>query len=51
MAFFAKNYTAFQANSHNETLSIGAMRVSNEDCSPARIHGCDATQLQPGFAL
>jgi hypothetical protein len=22
MAFFAKNYTAFQANSHNETLSV-----------------------------
>jgi hypothetical protein len=24
---------------HNETLSVVAMRVSNEDCSPARIHG------------
>jgi hypothetical protein len=24
---------------HNETLSVAAMRVGNEDCSPARIHG------------
>jgi len=24
---------------HNETLSVVAMRVSNEDRSPARIHG------------
>jgi hypothetical protein len=24
---------------HNETLSVAAMRVSDEDCSPARIHG------------
>jgi hypothetical protein len=33
MAFLAKNYTVFQANSPNETLSIGAMRVSNPDRS------------------
>jgi hypothetical protein len=26
---------------HNETLSIVAMCVSNEDYSPARIHGCN----------
>jgi hypothetical protein len=25
--------------SHNETLSVVAMCVSNEDCLPARIHG------------
>src|SRR5439155_20843356 len=24
---------------HNETLSVAAMRISNEDCLPARIHG------------
>jgi hypothetical protein len=24
---------------HNESLSVIAMRVNNEDCSPARIHG------------
>jgi hypothetical protein len=24
---------------HNEALTVAAMRVSNEDCSPARIHG------------
>jgi hypothetical protein len=24
---------------HNETFSVVAMRVSNPDCSPARIHG------------
>jgi hypothetical protein len=23
---------------HNETLSVVAVRVSNEDCSPVRIH-------------
>jgi hypothetical protein len=27
---------------HNETLSVVTVRVSNEDCSPARIHGCNA---------
>jgi hypothetical protein len=26
-------------STHNETLSIAAMRISNEDRSPARIHG------------
>jgi hypothetical protein len=25
--------------SHNETLSVVAMRVSNPDCSPVAIHG------------
>jgi hypothetical protein len=25
--------------SHNETLSVAAMRVSNEDCSTVGIHG------------
>jgi hypothetical protein len=25
--------------SHNETLSIVAMRISNPDCSPLEIHG------------
>jgi hypothetical protein len=35
---------------HNETLSIVAMRVSNEDRSPARIHGCHATPTPTGFA-
>jgi hypothetical protein len=24
---------------HNKPLSVAAMRVSNEDCSPVRIHG------------
>jgi len=24
---------------HNETLSVAPMRVCNEHCSPARIHG------------
>jgi hypothetical protein len=26
-------------STHNEPLSVAAMRVSNEDCSPLRIHG------------
>jgi hypothetical protein len=34
---------------HNVTLSV-AMRVSNEDCSPARVHGCDAAPTPTGFA-
>jgi hypothetical protein len=29
----------FIIDTHNETLSIAAMRVSNPDCSPAGIHG------------
>jgi hypothetical protein len=29
----------FFIDTHNETLSVGAMRISNEDSSPARIHG------------
>jgi hypothetical protein len=32
---------------HDEALSVVAMRVSNEDRSPIGIHGCDAAQLQP----
>jgi hypothetical protein len=29
---------------HNESLSVVAMRIGNEDYSPARIHPCDAAQ-------
>jgi hypothetical protein len=29
----------FFIGTHNETLSVTAVRVSNEDRSPARIHG------------
>ena len=35
---------------HNETLSVVAMCVSNEDCSPARIHGRNAAPTPTGFA-
>jgi hypothetical protein len=35
---------------HNETLSVVAMRVSNEDCSPGRIDCCDAAPTPTGFA-
>ena len=35
---------------HNKTLSVARMRVSNEHCSPARIHGCDAAPTPAGFA-
>jgi hypothetical protein len=36
--------------SHNETLSIVALRVSNEDRSPARINGCNAAPTPAGPA-
>jgi hypothetical protein len=35
---------------HNETLSVVAMCVSNEDRSPARVHSCDAAPTPTGFA-
>ena len=35
---------------HNETLSVAAMRVSNPDCSLARIHDCDAAPASSGLA-
>jgi hypothetical protein len=34
---------------HNETLSIVAMRVCTKDRSLARVHSCDAAQLQPAL--
>jgi hypothetical protein len=36
--------------SHNETLSVIAMCVSNEDRLPFGIYGCDAAPAPPGFA-
>jgi hypothetical protein len=35
---------------HNEPLSIVAMRVSNPDCSPAGINRCDTAPTPTGFA-
>jgi len=35
---------------HNETLSVAAMCVSNEDRLPIRIHGWDAAPTPTGFA-
>src|SRR6266513_700191 len=35
---------------HNETLSVVAMCVCNEDCSPATIHGCNTAPTPTGFA-
>jgi hypothetical protein len=37
-------------HAHNETLSVAAMRVSNEDRSPARVHSCDTAPTETGFA-
>jgi hypothetical protein len=34
----------------NETLFVVAMRISNPDCSPAGIHGCDTAPTPAGFA-
>jgi hypothetical protein len=34
---------------HNVTLPVAAMCVSNPDCSPARIHGCDAAPTSTAF--
>jgi hypothetical protein len=38
------------SSAHNETLSVVAMRVSNEDCSPETIHGRNAAPTPTGFA-
>jgi hypothetical protein len=46
---FSKHSQLF-IRSHNESLSVIAMRVCNEDCSPARIHGCNTAPTPPGFA-
>ena len=35
---------------HNEPLSVTAMGISNEDCSPARIQRLDAARISSGFA-
>src|SRR2546430_1153666 len=35
--------------SHNETLAVAAMRVSDKDCSPARIYSRDTHQTPTGF--
>jgi hypothetical protein len=35
---------------NNETLPVVAVRVSNEDCSPVGIHGCNAAPTPTGFA-
>jgi len=34
---------------HNETLSVTAMRVNNPDCSPVAIHGRDAAPTSTGL--
>jgi hypothetical protein len=34
----------------NETLSVVAVRIGNEDCFPARINGCDTAQTETGLA-
>jgi hypothetical protein len=36
--------------SHNKTLSVAAVRVSNPDCSPAGIYRRDAAPTPTGFA-
>jgi len=35
---------------HNETLSVVAMCVCNEDCSPVGIHRCNAAPTPTAFA-
>jgi hypothetical protein len=34
---------------HHETLSVVAVRVSNEDRSPVGVHSCDAAPTPTGF--
>jgi hypothetical protein len=36
--------------SHNETLSVSAMRISNPDCSPFAVQSCDTAPTPTGFA-
>jgi hypothetical protein len=40
----------FFIRTHNEALSVIAVRVSNEDRSPVEVHGCDAAPTPTGFA-
>src|SRR5712692_9061778 len=35
---------------HNEPLTVAAMRVSNEDCSPVGVHARDVAPTPTGFA-
>ena len=35
---------------YNETLSVVAMRISNKEGSPAKIHACDPAPTPTGFA-
>jgi hypothetical protein len=43
-----KTLSVFHPLAH-ETLSVAATRVSNPDCSPAGIHGCDTAPTPSGF--
>jgi hypothetical protein len=42
--------TRIMPHPHNEMLSVSAMRISNEDCSPVAIHSRDAAPTPTGFA-
>jgi hypothetical protein len=35
---------------HNETLSVIAVRIGNENCSPIGIHSCNAAPTPTGLA-
>jgi len=45
-----KTQSAFLIRTHNETLSVAAMRVSNPDPSPLGINRCDAAPTPSRFA-
>src|SRR5882724_445806 len=47
--FKFKKRRQFFIRTHNETLSVVAVCVSNPDRSPLRINGCDTTPTPPGF--
>jgi len=46
----SKNAVKQFVRPYNETLTVAAMRVRNEDRSSARIHCCDAAPAPTGFA-
>jgi hypothetical protein len=39
----------FFIGTHNQTLSVAAMRIGNEDCSSFAIYSCNTAQLQPAL--
>jgi hypothetical protein len=48
--FESRKRSQLLIRTHNETLSVVAMCVSDEDCSPVGIYCCNAAPTPAGFA-